>query len=147
MKATGFFRRFLCTVTAALLLALPALAEPVDLSALSDDEVVALLQSVNDEIVSRGIAKTAKLPLGKYLVGRDLPAGRYIYTCMAKGDDWGNVTVYSEGGKGDLLTWEVVSAAKEGEEPETIFLTLNDGEQLESDVPFSLTVMTGSVFR
>ena len=147
MKVSGFFYRFLCLVLAALLFALPAMAETIDLSKLSDDEIVALLDSVNAEIVSRGIKKTASLPQGSYIGGKDLPAGRYIFTCKATGDDWGNVTVKSEGGAGKLIIWEVVSAPAEGAEPETIFITLNDGDELKSGVPFTLTIMSGAIFR
>lgn len=147
MKVSGFFRRFLCLLTACLLLIPAAVADTVDMSAMSDDEVVALLTEVNEEIVRRGINKTAKLPQGTYYAGRDIPAGRYIFTCLAVGDDWGNVTVYSEGGKGRQLQWEVVAAPKEGEEPETIFVTLSDGDQLKSGVPFSLTIMSGALFQ
>ena len=147
MKVSGFFHRFLCLVLAALLLALPAMAETVDLSKMTDDEIVALLTSVNNEIVSRGINKTASLPQGSYIGGKDLPAGRYIFTCKATGDDWGNVTVKAEGGSGKLIVWEVVSAPSEGEEPATIFITLSDGDELKSGVPFTLTIMSGAVFK
>lgn len=147
MKVSGFLHRFLCLVLAGLLFALPAMAETIDLSKLSDDEIVALLDSVNAEVVSRGINKTASLPQGSYIGGKDLPAGRYIFVCKATGNDWGNVTVKSEGGSGKLIIWEVVSAPSEGEDPETIFITLNDGDELKSGVPFTLTIMSGAIFR
>ena len=58
-----------------------AQAEVPDISRLTDDEVIVLLGKVNEEIVRRGIAKSADLPAGKYVGGRDLPAGSYIITC------------------------------------------------------------------
>ncbi len=147
MKVSGFFLRFFCLVAAMILLALPAMAETIDLSKLTDDEIVALLTLVNNEIVSRGINKTAILPQGSYIAGKDLPVGRYIYTCKATGDDWGNMTVRSAGGSGKLIIWEVVSAPDEGEEPATVFITLSEGDELNSGVPFALTIMSGAVFR
>lgn len=144
---SGFFRRFLCLLLISLLLVPFACAETVDLSRMSDAEVVELLNQVNAEIVSRGISKTAKLPQGAYIAGKDLPAGKYILTVMATGNDWGNVTVYSDGGKGRLLLWEVVTAPEAGEDPETIFVTLSEGDELKSGVPFSLTIMAGAVFQ
>ncbi|MDO5435526.1 MAG: hypothetical protein Q4G19_04075 [Clostridia bacterium] len=147
MKVSGFFYRFFCLLLICALLAPAALAGAADLSAMTDDEIISLLDEVNAEIVRRGINKTAKLPEGAYIVGRDLPAGRYIFTSLATGDDWGNVTVYSEGGKGRQLLWEIVSAPEAGEDPDTIFVTLSDGDQLKSGVPFSLTIMSGAVFR
>ena len=144
---SGFFRRFLCLLLICLLMVPFACADTIDLSKMSDAEVVDLLTKVNAEIVSRGINKTAKLSQGAYIAGKDIPAGKYIFTVMAVGDDWGNVTVYSDGGKGKQLLWEIVSAPPKGEEPETIFITLNEGDQLKSGVPFSLTIMSGALFQ
>ena len=116
--------------------------EGLDVSGLTDDALVSLMELVNEELVKRGIEKTAVLAKGAYLVGIDIPAGKYLFTCLAKGDDWGNVTVRSEGGEGKQLLWDVVSAPGEGEPPETIFMALQDGDQLSSQVPFSLTIQT-----
>lgn len=124
-----------------------ALAEEIDFSSLSNDELVTLMSRIQEEVVARRIEVTAKLAGGTYTAGKDLPAGSYVYTCLATGDDWGNVTVYSDGGEGKLLLWEVVSAPEEGEEAETFFITLNEGDQLESQVPFSLTVFAGITFK
>ena len=126
---------------------MPAMAEPIDLSAMTDEEIISLLEAANAEIASRGIGKTAALPKGAYIDGKDLPAGRYIFTSRAVGDDWGNVTIYSEGGSGKQLFWEVVLAPENGEEQETFFITLNDGDELKSGIPFTLTVMTGVIFQ
>lgn len=147
MKVSGFFHRFLCLLVVCFLLIPVAVADTVDLSSMSDDEIIALLDELNEEIVRRGINKTAKLPQGTYNVGSDIPAGRYIFTCLAVGDDWGNVTVYSDGGKGKQILWNVVAAPEEGQEPTTIFITLNEGDQLKSGVPFSLTIMSGALFQ
>lgn len=147
MKVSGFFHRFVCLLVVCLLLIHVAVADTVDLSSMSNDEIITLLDEVNEEIVRRGINKTAKLPQGTYIAGSDIPAGRYIFTCMAVGDDWGNVTVYSDGGKGKQILWNVVAAPEDGEEPTTIFITLNEGDQLKSGVPFSLTIMSGALFQ
>ena len=124
-----------------------ACAEEIDLDGLSDEQIVELLQKVTEEMVRRGIEKSAKLPQGTYIAGRDIPCGRYVWTCLAKGNEWGNLTVDADGGKGKQLLGNVVSAPDEGEEPDTVFLTLNEGDELRSGVPFSLTIMTGIVFR
>lgn len=146
----SIMRRILCVLLAVLTLALaacPAFASAVDLSGMTDDELLELQEALSAEIVSRGIHLTAELPKGKYIVGRDIPAGAYIYTCLAAGDDWGNVTVYADGGDGDQLLWEVVSAPEDGEEPETVYMNLSEGDQLKSGVKFSLTVAGGFLFR
>ena len=105
------------------------------------------MQRVNQEIVARGIQKTATIPKGAYIAGRDLPVGTYVFTCLATGDDWGNVTVYSEEGNGEQLLWEVVVAPEEGEAPETFIVRLSEGDRLKSAVSFSLTVFNGILFK
>ena len=60
MKGTGFFRRFLCVLLVSLLIIPVALADKVDLSSMSDDEIVELLAQVNQALVDRRINKTAK---------------------------------------------------------------------------------------
>ena len=124
-----------------------SMAEGIDISTLSDDELVALMARVQEEIVARHIEGTANLVGGTYIVGKDIPAGSYIYTCLASGEDWGNVTIYSEKGEGDQLFWEVVAAPEDGEKPESFFITLNPDDQLKSGVPFSLTIYAGVMFK
>ena len=125
----------------------PSLAEGIDISTLSDDALVALMARVQEEIVARHIEGTANLAGGTYIAGKDIPAGSYIYTCLARGEDWGNVTIYSEKGEGDQLFWEVVAAPEDGDEPESFFITLNPDDQLKSGVPFSLTIYAGGMFK
>ena len=124
-----------------------SMAEGIDISTLSDDELVALMARVQEEIVARHIEGTANLAGGTYIVGKDIPAGSYIYTCLASGEDWGNVTIYSEKGEGDQQFWEVVAAPEDGDEPESFFITLNPDDQLKSGVPFSLTIYAGVMFK
>ena len=64
------------------LLLVPAYAavEKVDLASLSDAEIVELMNRVNQEIVNRGISRTAKLSKGAYVAGQDIPVGKYTYT-------------------------------------------------------------------
>lgn len=124
-----------------------SMAEGIDISTLSDDELVALMARVQEEIVARHIEGTANLAGGTYIVGKDIPAGSYIYTCLASGEDWGNVTIYSEKGEGDQLFWEVVAAPEDGEKPESFFITLNPDDQLKSGVPFNLTIYARVMFN
>lgn len=57
------------------------------------------------------------------------------------------MTVYADGGKGDRLVWEFLLAPEEGEQPETVFLKLKEGDELSSQVPFSLTISPGIHFQ
>lgn len=131
----------------AVLLGFGAAAEEIELAHLSDEQVVALMRRVQEEIAARHIEKTATLAGGSYIAGKDIPAGSYVYTCLATGDDWGSVTICSEEGEGKQLLWEVVSAPDAGEEPEMFFISLKPGDRLKSDVPFSLTIYAGATFK
>jgi hypothetical protein len=131
-----------------LLIHIPvASAQAFNFSSLSNARLVELSQQVTREIVARGINKTARLPQGIYVAGKDIPAGRYVYTCMATGDDWGNLFIYSSTDKSETLLHEVVSAPERGQKPQTLFFTLSDGNQLESSVPFAITITQGVVFN
>ena len=144
------FRLFFVIICVSMMMCsyvIPAIADEFDYSAMSDNEIVALLEKVNLEVVERGIQKTAKLAKGSYIAGKDIPVGSYIFTCLATENDWGNVTVYSDGGTGKQLLWEVVKATADGEEAETIFMTLHEGDQLKSGVAFSLTIAVGVLFQ
>lgn len=124
-------------------------ADPIDLSGFDDTSLVELLGQVQQEIADRNIEKTADLATGKYIGGRDIPAGTYIWTCRAQGDDWGNVTVYTldaEGKQDKQKFWDVAGSPEEGEDPETFIITVNEGEELSSGIPFSLTIYAGPKF-
>ncbi len=146
-RRSGALLLLLALLIALFSTTIVAIAEGFDLSRLSNGEVLALLEQVNNEVVKRGLSKTATLAKGAYIAGKDIPVGSYLYTCLATGYDWGNVTIYSDMGNGKQLMWEVVGAPEKDEAPETIFITLNEGDQLKSGVPFSLTAGSGIVFR
>ena len=125
-------------------------ADSLDLSGYDDTALVELLGQVQQEVADRHIEKTAELQAGDYIGGREVPEGTYIWTCMASGDDWGNVTVYSLDDNGDhdkQSFWEVVSAPEAGEEQDSFLITINEGDELSSSVPFSLTIYAGAAFK
>lgn len=135
---------------AALFLAcnpLPALAQEVDLAGMTDQEIILLVQQINQQLMDRGIEKTATLAKGSYYAGQEIPAGQYLFTCLATGNEWGYVTICTERGKGEQVFLELCLAPDEGEEPESFYITLKEGERLKSDVPFSLTILPGVVFK
>ena len=145
MKVAGFFCRLLCVLLVSLLIIPFALADKVDLSSFSDDEIVELMKQVNQELVDRRINKTAKMAPGTYTGGKDIPVGKYIFTCTATGNDWGNMFVYNDQGK--QVEWQVVAAPEKGQNPETSFITLEKDYTLKCSTPFTLTIMAGAVFE
>ena len=48
---------------------------------------------------------------------------------------------------GHEFSARIVSAPEKGADPETIFISLNEGDELKSGVPFSLTIMSGAIFK
>ena len=145
MRITVFCLRFLCCLLVLLLLIPAALADVPDLSGLTDDEIVELLAQVNQALVDRRINKTAKMAPGTYTGGKDIPVGKYIFTCTATGNDWGNMFVYNDQGK--QVEWQVVAAPEQGQDPQTSFITLEKNYTLKCSTPFTLTIMAGAVFE
>lgn len=86
-------KKTLALILIVCLLAVPAVyasAEDVtDLSVLNDEQLVALLAEVQTEIVARHIEKTASLPAGTYIGGRDVPVGSYVLATAGTEDDYG----------------------------------------------------------
>lgn len=64
-----------------------AMAEGIDLSAMSTDELLALREHVNTEITSRIGGDDNLIADGVYVAGEDIMPGRYKITCMAAFDD------------------------------------------------------------
>ena len=52
----------------------------IDFSVYTDEELETIVAELNKELVARGVGKSAVLTPGDYVIGRDIPAGRYIVT-------------------------------------------------------------------
>lgn len=88
----------LCVFALILALAVPALAD-VDLSGLSFEELVALKSQIDLEIFARPEWQSVEVPQGLYLVGRDIPAGKW--TVKSLPSSWTDVSVgqsFADGG-------------------------------------------------
>ena len=138
MRISVFCRRFVCCLLICMALISVSYASTVDLSAMTNDEIIALLGQVNQEIVSRGIQKSASLPAGKYVGGRDLPVGAYILTCKTDENHHGIVWLYAAGD--DLnnqypsILYEHISYNKEDQ----FRVSIEEGGIL--NLPFSATL-------
>ena len=60
------------------LITVEPIREVIDLSEYSDEDLLAINVQVQAEIANRYLEKTASVTPGKYLVGSDIPAGKYI---------------------------------------------------------------------
>lgn len=147
MKVSVFLHRFVCLLMVCLLLISGSIADVPDISGLTDDEIVELLEKVNDELVERGIERSAELPAGKYTGGKDLPAGSYIITC--KTDDSHHGIVWVSAAADDLnnnypsILYEHVSFSDE----EKFRVTIEDGGILNLPFAATVTISSGMLFK
>lgn len=82
-KGGNSMRKIFALVLVLTLLAVPlytAVATGMDLSGMTDEDLTALKQQLDTEMLERGMAMSAALPTGKYTIGVDLPEGEYELT-------------------------------------------------------------------
>lgn len=129
-----------------------AIAESVNLKGFTDEEIITLYESIKSEIVLRKIEKTAKLPQGEYLIGKDIPAGTYILRGTHSSDWWTDVYIYT------AIEMQKSKDERKAEKAITVFdhsgevvhkITLNDGDALNviGSGEISITVSTGVLFE
>ena len=67
-----------------LLAALPVLGQNDELRTLSDAQLQSLYESIKAEMSRRGMdGVELTLSEGKYIIGKDIPAGNYTITCLS----------------------------------------------------------------
>lgn len=73
---------FLAALFILLLLSLPVSAQEAEVRSLSDAQLRELYETVKAEMSRRGLDKVElTLADGKYIIGKDIPAGNYTITC------------------------------------------------------------------
>lgn len=112
----------------------------IDLSKYSDDEIVALYEMVGQEIVTRKISKSAKVPSGTYIVGVDIPAGKYIVEKLSN-SSYDYLQIYTDSTK------ELKLVSEDLWDAESCIITVEDGNALVLGSDFLLTVYTGVTFN
>ena len=65
------------TVAIILLLVCGIAYAEIGLSSMSNDELIALKTQIVQELIDRGAMKSANVPAGEYIIGKDIPAGEY----------------------------------------------------------------------
>ena len=130
------------------LTSLSGLAETLDLSGYSDAALIELLASVQQEIADRHIEKSANLPQGSYIVGKDIPAGSYDISVVYKGSMWMDVYVYPNGDSGEAKhDFTVFADGNYGDGTGSFHVDLAEGELLKCTAPITLTINAGVMFR
>ena len=70
-------KRFLCCLLAIMLMTVFAVAEDIDLSGLTFDELAALRDRIQLEMMTRDEWQEVTVPQGLWEVGKDIPAGTW----------------------------------------------------------------------
>ena len=107
----------------ALILAPAAMAE-IDLSGMSFDELVALQKQVIAAIMQTDEWQEVEVPAGTYIVGDDIPAGRWTIKAPDYDDGYTAVTAASDGNRTYLSEFLMIG------DNEQVNWTLEDGMTL-----------------
>lgn len=92
-------KKFLTVLVLLVLLAtvavfaVPAMAEGTDYKSMSTDELIALRESINDELRARLASDASAVYNGILEVGVDIKPGTYLLTCMSVDDTYGKMSV------------------------------------------------------
>lgn len=84
-------KKLIAVIAALALLFAVAVAEFVDLSAMTFDELAQLQKAIIQEMQSRDEFKSVWVPQGIYIVGEDIPAGIYSFSAS----DFAAIEIYS----------------------------------------------------
>lgn len=107
--------------------------DKMNLAVLTDEELIALREKIEEEVLARKLGKSAAIQRGEYVIGRDIPAGMYQVIGNIKG------TTFLVHDKRSRLRYNMVCYKKEGIGK----VTLNDGDVLWINEPVRLIVYTG----
>ena len=138
-------KRIFALITSMIILgsSTSVMADVPDISGLTDEEIVQLLADVQQAVVDRNIEKTATLAAGDYLVGTDIPAGRYILYCKYEGWYWATLSILDINGEERFNEELHSSNTPEG----TFHISLAEGETLHLTDESTLTVDVGVTFE
>ena len=124
-------KRFLGALLAMMLFAFPVMAESLDLSNMSTDELITLSNQVTSELKARFSSDADTIAEGMYVVGRDIKSGSYEFTCTlirTISSDYSDASIYvfpDETSLGDMD--KLVQGAKYLVANDTVGLNLVDG--------------------
>lgn len=137
---------FLTVCLLAVPMAFAPAEDVTDLSVLNDEQLVALLAEVQGEIVARHIEKTASLPAGTYIGGRDVPAGSYVLATAGTEDEFGIVSLRSVNDPAEGYPSKLYEL-KDGDDSYSVFVTIEEGDTLILPFPYTLTISGGAKFK
>ena len=86
-------KKFVFVLLMILLVSLPVLGQADEVRNLTDAQLRSLYESIKAEMTRRGLDSVEMtLREGKYIIGKDIPAGSYTITCLStEGEDLNNM--------------------------------------------------------
>ena len=114
----------------------------INLSAYSNEELRQLFVSLEKEMIDRKMVSSANLPAGSYVIGDDIPVGKYLVNKADPLDTYDNyVYVYPTPAKhdGDMHRLQDNGAP--------VLLDLKNRNLLISHIAITLTVFNGVKFE
>ena len=114
-----------------------AVAEDVDLSAMTLDELIALKTAIAGELMNRDEIKEAAIPSGVYVVGQDIPVGSYSITTSSI---LASIMIYES--SGDLSNMFAIDSSNGVGK-----IALTDGQRVELSAECTFSVYAGISFE
>lgn len=86
-------KKFLILLFVMLFTVAPVIGQTEEVRSLSDEQLRSLYETVKAEMARRGLDSVEMtLQEGKYIIGKDIPAGSYTITCLStEGEDLNNM--------------------------------------------------------
>ena len=132
-------KKIICIII-CLLIPVCVVAESVDLSSLSFDDLRVLQTRISKELITRPEWKSVPVPPGMYLVGRDIPAGEWTITCgdsmfnyvsVECGYETNETGTRIKAGKGRQFGELICQpGTSEGKNPESITVVFSEGQYI-----------------
>lgn len=127
-------KKILSLLIATVLLSVPTFAADIDITALSDTELVELDNKIQTELKIRQLDDLEIIQPGDYVVGVDIKEDSYMFTPVDKEKDTSYIFFYDGEKKGAL---PVASVSLEYGESEHV--KLKDGQTVEFRSPFMVS--------
>ena len=135
----------LLLVLGMMLSACVAYAINIDLSKYSDAELVELVGLLNQALIDRKIVKKATLSAGEYIVGEDIPVGKYTMTALDASSFMGtSVYIYKDNSNTTLGNTKELEYLDQGQQ---LIVNLEKGNVVSIDGNVTLEVFTGVKFQ
>lgn len=118
-------KKILSWVLISVLLVLPGLAEEIDISGMTADELLTLRESINEELEQRVGSDGSEIWSGEYTVGKDILPGQYVLTLTKIVEDVnGEVRVYRDADAYEEYDYDIAELLSKDE---GYYLDLSEG--------------------